>query len=138
MKALLTLSAFGLTLLSAPLAAQADTRCSDASGTIQYAHEGYNRGMPPRDGDVIGRIKIIIRGKLASESIAYKGKDADLGPINPDFSEVKVLREQSGRSGLTKDFAAKLTLSRNAKNPGPFDMTSEYYVVCQETFLAIP
>ena len=134
MKALLVLA----TLLTSVSAFASNTSCSDASGTVQYIHTGYNRGMPPRDGDEIGRIQIKIRGKLVSESIAYKGKDPVLGQINPDFSEIKVLREQSSRSGFTKDFAAKLTLSRNAKNPGPFDMTSEYYVVCQENFLAVP
>lgn len=134
MKTLLALTA----LLSSMSAYASNTTCSDATATVQYLHTGYNRGIPPRDGDEIGRIQIKIRGKLVSESIAYKDKEPVLGQINPDFSEIKVLREQSGRSGYVKDFAAKLTLSPNKKNPGPFEMTSEYYVVCQESFYPIP
>lgn len=123
--------------LSAPLAHASNTSCTDASGTVQYTHRGYNAGMPPRDGDVIGTIQIKIRGKLVSESIAYKNREPKLGSINPDFTEQKVLHQESGRSGSVKDFSAKLTLSKNGE-ASPFEMTSSYYVICQEIFLAIP
>ncbi len=122
--------------LSAPLA-HADTKCSSAGADIMYIHQGYNKGMPPRDGDEIGRIQILLRGMLISESIAYQNAEPKLGDYNPDFSEIKVLKEENAGSGHVKDFSAKLTLTKR-ENAGPFDLPASYYMICQDVFFAIP
>jgi hypothetical protein len=130
---------FALTLVAS--AALANTDCSDASGEVQYHHEDYNRGTPPRNGDVIGVDQIRVGGKLVSDSIYYKGLNPELGPMNSDFSEETVLHRDSGSSGFTKDYSAKLTLTKTAANPNEvkeIQLPYAAYVVCRYNFLAIP
>ncbi len=133
MKSLLLVS---LSLLST--AAFADTRCSDANGRVQYVHLGYDRGIPPRDGDVIDTIELRVDGALVSQSEAFQGKAADLGPINPDFSDIRILKQDS----LSKDFTATLVLSKNASNAAASRLSVSLplstLMICHESDIQVP
>lgn len=124
-----------LSLFATPAFANS-TSCSDAAARVQYKHEGYDRGIPPRDGDVIDTIEVIVDGKAVSKSVAYKNAPPELGPISPDFSGIQVLHED----GQGRDFSAKLVLSKNEKNPAAVsvDLPVESYVICHEITVAIP
>lgn len=130
MKALLLLSA----LLSS--SAFANTICGSADARVEYRSIGYNRGIPPRDGDELGSIEVRVDGKLVSRSVAYQGRSPDLGPINPDISEIQILR----KDGMTKDFSAKLALTKNATNPSAVrvELPLETYVICRTVDIAVP
>ena len=135
MKSLLVLS---LSLLST--AAFADTVCSNAAGNVRYRHTGYNRGIPPRQGDVLGTIQITVDGVVVSRSVAYEGRKPDLGPVNPDFSAIQVLKQEQ----YSKDFSALLTLSKNPTNPSASDTVHGLslplltFVVCHEVNYPVP
>jgi hypothetical protein len=116
----------------------AGTDCSDPTAEIQYSYSAGGHGAPPMDGELTGTISVSFRGVTQSESKSYKGKDAELGPINPDFSQKKILSENQDR----KIFSAKLVLSKNPDYKGnaepqiPLPYTS--YVVCRELKISPP
>lgn len=130
-----------LALAVAAPAARANTDCSDATGEVQYHHQDYNRGIPPRNGDVLGTTQIRVRGKLVSESVEYKGLNPKLGPIGDSFTDETVLHQDTGSSGFVKDYSALMTLTRNAGNfqevPG-ITLPYSAYVICRYNFLAVP
>jgi hypothetical protein len=124
-----------LVLLATPLAF-AETHCSDAAGKVQYHRQGYELGVPPRDGDQIDKFEVLVDGKVVSTSIAYKGKDPEAGPITPEFSQITILRQEQ----YTKDFSALLSLSKThpSLTGDGAALPEPRFVICREVVFMAP
>ena len=118
-----------------------DTVCSTATGSVQYSTDGYKRGIPPQAGDLINTQQIIVDGEVVSESRFYHNLNPGLGPISAEFSDIQTLNSESSSFGYVRYYSAKLTLDKNPQaigdEPGII-LPADFYVICQESFTAIP
>ena len=119
----------------------ADTKCSNADGSLQYEHKNLVGGAPPREGSIAQTITIFVQGKPVSESIVFIGLEPKLGPVSPIFSELQDLQTQTHPYGEIRTFSALLTLEKNPSWTGDFPELAKAvfdYVICRTESFARP
>ena len=126
---------FFLAVIFGVQAARADVNCSDSSSSVHYEEIGYNKGIPPRPGDLIRTVRVKIKAELKSESKYYEQQSPDLGPIASELEQVKVIFEAVSNTSMVRVYSAKLTL-KNRKS-APYLIFSDF-VICKEVVNFVP
>jgi hypothetical protein len=129
---------FCLAFLS--LAQAADVDCSIANGKIHYKETGYNKGMPPRPGDLLRTVQIFADGELVSESKFYKNLNPELGPIVATLDSEVEINTSSDRMGSVRDYVVRLKLEKNRidiSEPA-IDLPFSDYAICKRSFYPVP
>lgn len=122
-----------LALAFTSVSAQANTTCLEMNGgAISYSYVSGSESTAK--GTVIGQILIMKNNSPLSVSKAFKDAAPELGGINPDFSDIKVISEQTLGSTVMKTFTAKLTLTKNPAGPAVsgISLPSQHSMKCHE------